>query len=453
MAITDNILINNIKNIDELSISFNYPESNIIVITGKNGKGKTSVVKSFGLISNPLIFSKSSGMKAIRPGSYIRFEIQGFENFEYTYNPKIEAIDTRDTPPKEGAVLAELPIPYGKRFDQFTLISKNDSDIRAKIAASDYKKAEKLIDFLSRVYSSNKFSNLNSTTVKGNEFYFILKDNDYYIREDHFSSGEFFLIQLFRLITSGAKLILIDELDVALDASAQTKIYPVIKELALQYKTRIVLVSHSLAFMETVEDGGLYYLEEDDESKISLEQRSFAYIKSDLYGFKGYDKYILTEDSVLENFIEFLIKKYSIISYYQYQVIGAGGSNQLETLIKKNDSKKIFCEPSCLTCIVDADIFERLKNNYTGPTAIHSCPFTDIEKYIHQNHREVLGSDYWPNYQESVNQKRASKTYWKWLQNTKGLHQNALFELLCNNNKESVEEFSKVIRDFLTLEE
>ena len=53
---------------------------------------------------------------------------------------------------------------------------------------------------------------------------------------------------------------LIDELDVALDAAAQVKLYSGIKPLLARYGSRLIVISHSLAFMNTVDDGGLYYL-------------------------------------------------------------------------------------------------------------------------------------------------------------------------------------------------
>ena len=39
-------------------------------------------------------------------------------------------------------------------------------------------------------------------------------------REDYLSSGEYFLIRLYRTIMSSARLIVIDEIDISLDAVA-----------------------------------------------------------------------------------------------------------------------------------------------------------------------------------------------------------------------------------------
>lgn len=117
---------------------------------------------------------------------------------------------------------------------------------------------------------------------------------------------------------------MIDELDVALDAVTQARLYKAIKPLLIKFEARAILISHSLAFMSAVDDGGLYYLEQNTNS-VSLERRSFGYIKSNLYGFEGYDRYILTEDEVLEGFLEYILHSRSITPFYRYKIIGVGG--------------------------------------------------------------------------------------------------------------------------------
>ena len=387
--IRDRIILENIKDISELSVEFVFPDSNIIVVTGKNGAGKTSLVKAYYLLKDPQIFTKLSGLNAVRTDSRVSYNLDGFEPFEFAFSAKVGDLDSTDTIPAPEKVVAELPVPFGERFNQFSLIAKHDSEIRTNIASSQYERADGLIDFLSKIYATNKFENLQVTKVKKYKFYFLLREDDYYIREDHFSSGEYFIIQLFRLVTSGAKLILIDEMDVALDAAAQIRIYHALKSLVLQFNARLILISHSLGFMSTVDDGGLYYLEEIG-GKISLEMRSYGYIKSDLYGFSGYERYILTEDKILEEFINFLIKRYSVIGYYQYATIGVGGVNQLQLLVEKNDQTPIFSSPENIICIVDGDSFLSLSGSYEGSTRIFSSPVPDIERYVYTRRQEFF---------------------------------------------------------------
>lgn len=447
MAI-DNISIHNVKNINKLDVDFNYPDSNVIVITGKNGVGKTTIIKSFNLLVDPNVFAKLSGENALNENSQVSFSINGIKPFSFSYNRKLGAFDSKDILPRENDIVSELPIPHGARFQRFSKIAGVDGELKVNIASTDYKEASELIDFLSQVYTSNKFSDLKSTKIKKDTFYFILKDDDYYIREDHFSSGEYFLIQLYRLIVSGAKLILIDELDVALDAAAQVNLFAAIKPILQSNNSRLIVISHSLAFMNTVDEGGLYYLEEDS-GVVSLKPRSFGYIKSDLFGFRGFDRYILTEDEVLEGFIEFIIQYYSICCYYQYIIIGVKGDNQLRGIVEKNDREQIFTDSRNILCIVDGDVYPSLSHAYNGQTRIIRSPVEDIEKYIYSNRSTLLPNIDLPTYQESTREKTASKTYWKWLTNDKGISKNYLYKLIVESELENSRQLLNEIKTFL----
>ncbi|WP_459873577.1 ATP-dependent nuclease [Endothiovibrio diazotrophicus] len=447
MAI-DKVSIRGIKNINDLDMEFEFPDSNIIVITGKNGIGKTTIIKAFHLISDPDIFAKSSGEDALGSNSIVSFSLEGIAPFGFYYNETLNAFDTKDVLPQENTIVSELPIPYGSRFQQFAKIANFDSELKANIASSNYCSATDLIDFLSNVYSSRKFDKLSATTIQKTEFYFILKNNDYYVREDHLSSGEFFLIQLFRIINSGAKLILIDELDVALDAVAQVNLYSAIKPILHKKKSRLIIISHSLAFMETVDDGGLYYLEDSSET-VSLEQRSFGYIKSDLFGFRGFDRYILTEDDTLEGFIEYLIRHYAMECHYRHITIGVGGFTQLERLIKKNDSEQIFAHHSNVMCIVDGDVFQKISESYRGPTKITSSNIQDLELYIYKNRDHLLPDIARPSYQESYKEKKASKAYWKWLTIDNDISTDELYKCIVESKNEEIMQLKNKIASFL----
>jgi len=447
-VISDIVKINNVKGVTELKAIFDFTDQKIIVVTGKNGVGKTTLVNAFKLISDPQVFNKSASLKSIRVDSSISFELYGHEKFSFSYNDKLGALDTKQLLPKKESVTAELPIPFGARFVQYASVASFDAEIRTNIASSIYQDANDLIAFLSEVYQTDKFSNLKVTRVKNRDFYFVLRESDFYIREDHLSSGEFFLIQLFRLITSGSELIVIDELDVSLDAAAQVHLFKAIKPILDKYRSRLIVMSHSLAFMSMVDDGALYLLE-NNSHEIKLEQRSFGYVKSFLYGFEGYDRYILTEDPVMEGFIDYVINKFSMATYYQHITIGVGGWNQLKLIIEKNDTENIFTDFSNVIGIVDGDAYTNISQEYRGPTQILCSPVEDIEKYILLNRESLLAEIELPTYSESVNIKRASKTYWKYLTDDKGLAINRLYQLVMDSQYENTERLAGEIRMFL----
>ena len=403
-----NIEIRNIQNVSELNVSFDFSESNIIVVTGRNGIGKTTLVRALNLIKNPKIFEDSEVFNAIKNESRVTFDLDGFESFTYSYSSKLKALDCKDRLPKQGMIAAELPIPMGQRFKQFSLISSYDTKLRENIASLEYQEATELIAFLRKVYSSDKFSGLKVTKIGRHNLYFIPNESGYYIREDHFSSGEYFLVQIFRLVTSGAKLIIIDEIDVALDASAQVNLFSSLKCILDEYGSKLIVISHSLAFMETAEDGTLYYLE-GTEGVVSLERRSFGYIKSDLYGFRGKDRYILTEDSVLVDFLNYLINKH-VDAFFKYEIIPVGGKPQIKTMAAKNDSHKVFGEPEQVIVVVDKDIFESI--GYKGSSKIYHSPVEDIEVFIWKNRERLLPDVVISDFKEARKEKKTAKTYW-----------------------------------------
>lgn len=440
--------IENVKGLVELKTTFDFSTKKIVVITGKNGTGKTTLVKAFKLISDQQVFKNTSSMNSIGKGSRISFELNDHPGFSFTYNDKLKALDTKQVLPPKDYVRSELPIPYGDRFQQFSLVAKFDSEIRANIASSDYQRAEEVRDFLSQVYPGNDhFSELKTTRVKKNQFYFILQPNDYYIREDHFSSGEFFLIQLYRLITSEAKLIIIDELDISLDASAQVHFFNAIQPFLDQYNSHLIVISHSLAFMETVDDGCLYYHEQNN-GLATLEQRSFGYIKSDLYGFLGRDRYIITEDDVLAGFIEFLIRS-NIKSFYKYEIIPVGGQPQIDALTKKNDDHAIFGPSINVIVIIDKDIQDRIK--YDGPTEVFTSPVDDIELFLWENRARLLPDVKLGSFKEADKPKKTAKTYWKKIINSGQKSPENLYQLVIDENSKETRELIEALEVFLCL--
>lgn len=436
--------IKNIKGVTDLEVTFDFSEKDVVIITGKNGSGKTTLIKAFRLLYDLQVFDKTSNANSLNLNSSVTFRLSDIApDLSLTYNAKFNALDTKQSLPSKKLVLSELPIPFGNRFEQFSLVAKFDSDIRTNIAASEYEQAEGITDFLRCIYPENEYFNeLKQTRIKQHTFYFILQESDYYIREDHFSSGEFFLIQLYRLVISGAKLIVIDELDISLDASAQVRFLDAIAPILQEHHSKLIMVTHSLALMETAREGDLYYLERNADA-ITLEQRSFGYVKSDLYGFKGRDRYIITEDEVLAGFIEYLIRNSDIRPFFSYEIIPVGGEPQVRAITEKNDELEIFSSSEKVIVITDGDIFEEVTRKYCGSTKIFSSPVNDIELYIWQHREEFLQDVQIQDFTHADREKDTAKTYWKKIISAQGRPErkrefiDRLYQIIVGNNDTS----------------
>lgn len=374
------ISIRNVQHISKIDFTFDLDDKSLLCITGKNGSGKTTLIKAIGNLINADTFTKTSAARIASAASLIRYEINGQE-IVFNYNAKLKTLDSRQTLPKnlKDRLSVELPIPYGERFNFFQKISGIDDDLRRQIVLKDYSRPEELISFLKAIYLTNKFDNLVEITVKGVPYYVIPYDDDYYLREDHFSSGEYFLISLYRRIRSHYLAIFIDEIDISLDAAAQVRLVEWLRRFKDIYQTKFVFTTHSLAMMRTVSDE-LFYMEEQADGAISIERKSYGFVKSTLFGFNGWEKYILTEDAVLSDFLKHLIDQHCARPFYQFKIIFVGGSKNTADLMQRNKSEKFLTdEYKNVIVVLDGD---QKKTALAKKENVFCIPMESVEKEL-----------------------------------------------------------------------
>jgi hypothetical protein len=80
--------------------------------------------------------------------------------------------------------------------------------------------------------------------------------------------------------------------------------------------------------IQTLGPGELVYMERTAKGA-TLTPVSFSYVKSLMFGFTGRDRYILTEDQLLNDFLEYVIRRYCPRCFYSYHVIAIGGGGQV----------------------------------------------------------------------------------------------------------------------------
>jgi ABC-type multidrug transport system ATPase subunit len=345
-----------IQHIKELYFNIDLSKNQLICIVGKNGAGKTTLVRAIQNLKFADTFTTTASPYIFNKNSLIRYTIDG-EVYEFQYNSKLLTIDTKSIVHKEikQGIYAELPIPHGERFNHFQRLSEIDEELRKSISLEEYSKPDDLIEFLSKIYKSDRFENLKEIKIKGKRYYFILKENGFYIREDYLSSGEHFIINLYKIIQRQCKLIVIDEIDISLDASAQVHLIAELRVFCEQYGVNIVFTTHSLALMETLKDAELYYME-NNNAEVSLKEVTYNYIRSELFCFQGrWDKYILVEDDVLEQYISHLINQNKTPPFFTYKIIYIGGASNVIDLMKRNEIAHFFSSPENVISILDGD--------------------------------------------------------------------------------------------------
>lgn len=368
--------IKDVRPIKALTFSIDIGRNAPLCIVGRNGAGKTTLAKTIMNFALADTFQRTTSDGALRDSSFVRYTLDG-ASFEFTYDPAVGTLSTRQPVPEslKSLIAVELPIPHGQRFNYFHTLSEADAEIRRAIILDDDTRPDALIGFLTRIYGEARYENLREVKFSRGACCFYLTEDNRYVREDYFSSGEFFLVNLFRRLQSGPRLIFIDEIDISLDAVAQARLIGELRKLCTEFSVNVVFTSHSLALMQTLDEGELLNFEIDGEQSL-LVQRSFAYVKSLLFGFRGYDRYILVEDVSAKLLIQHHITKYCLPVFYSYLIIEVGGAVQVISLLQRNQTQGFLAPANAVIAILDGDQAEKKHSN---EPATYCMPLRSLE--------------------------------------------------------------------------
>ena len=371
--------IDNVQTIERFSFELDLSKNEITCIVGRNGIGKTTLVRALNNLSHSDTFLRTGPTGIFSRDSAIRYWVDG-ERVSFYYDDNLESLNCKDIIPQNIRALCavELSIPHGSRFNFFQTVSRADRYIRRQLVLEEYNRPEELIEFLSAIYSSEKFQSLVEVEINGHSYYCILLDDGKYIREDYLSSGEYFLIHLYRTLRSSARLIVVDEIDISLDAAAQVQLLRRLRDLCAQYECNVLFTTHSLAMMRTLQDHELFYMEKCGVKTI-LANVSYSYVRSLLFGFKGWDRYILTEDIVLGEFLETLISYCNSDVFFQYKIIHIGGGSQVVDLLVRNRGGEFLADAESVIAILDGD---QSREPHASEDRVHCLPFESVEKAL-----------------------------------------------------------------------
>lgn len=375
------ITLKNIQHIREMEFDVDSDRHALICITGKNGAGKTTLVKAIRNLTNAGTFSSTSSGDIFGPLSSIAYQVDGSTIF-FSYDPTLGALDTSDDIPESlrNSIATELSIPHGERFTWYPRVSDADEDIRRARVLGRHGAPVELRSFLRDIYQTSKFDELAEVSVRKKRFYFLPLTDNKYLREDYLSSGEYFLISLYRHISRGRRLIVVDEIDIALDAAAQVRLVRNLRQLSKRYGTCFVFTTHSLAMMRTVEPQELYYMGEPSEAgQTPITNVPYNYINTLLFGFRGWDKYILTEDEVLGDFLEFVVRRYCGNLFYSYKIIYVGGSTNTTDLMHRNATESFLAESRDVITVLDGD--QRIRK-HSRRDNVYCIPLESVEKAL-----------------------------------------------------------------------
>ena len=437
------IEIKKVQHIERLSLTLDLAKNQLICIVGRNGTGKTTLVRALRNLSQSDTFVSTAPTGIFSPESVIRYWVDE-EQVTFNYDEHIESLNCKEGVPQSIKELcaAELPFPHGNRFNFFQSVSKADRDIRQQIILEEYSRPEELTKFLSDIYSSDKFRTLVETEVRGRSYYSILLEDGRYVREDYLSSGEYFLINLYRTIIGSARLYVVDEIDISLDPAAQVHLVKRLREFCAKYACNVVFTTNSLALMRTLDDHELFYMERR-EDETTLESVSYSYIRSLLFNFTGWDRYILTEDIDLSDFLEALIRHCCPSIFFTYKIIHIGGAGNVVDLLKRNRKDKFLSEPENVLAILDGDQSEK---PIAQQANVACLPLPNVEKALEHHYGE---SDF-PHRLPGGKGFNNAKDLFQKLQQDHVMSKEEINLYLIEKNKQALEPLAAKLRQFLS---
>lgn len=436
------VSIEDVQHVHSMQFALDLTQPGLMCLVGRNGVGKTTLVRALRNMSNADTFMKTAPPRIVRQGSKITYTVDGHQ-IVFTYDKGLRSLNCRQPIAESvrNAISVELPIPHGARFSFAKSAAAADDEIRRRLALNEAATPTELIDFLRAIYGTGQYAAMIEVEVKNQKFYAIANQNKTYIREDYLSSGEHFLINLYRAIKSKAKLIVIDEIELSLDAAAQARLAEYLRSFCTRYQCTILFTTHSLAIMRTLQPSELLYLD-NNGGNTTATPASYSYAKARLFGFEGWDRYILTEDSVLASFLEFLLAHKCPPFFFSSKVIYVGGGTQVVDLLTRNRVDAFLARPEAVIAVLDGD--ERGKK-HASAAGVHLTPLDHLEKALF----ELSQAD--PNFPFKYKPKQftGAKDFYAYLQQTRAATLSQIHNYLFEHHEAALQPLVDTLTAFL----
>ena len=170
---------------------------------------------------------------------------------------------------------------------------------------------------------------------------------------------------------------------------------------------------------------------------------SYNYIKTLLFGFSGWDRYILTEDAVLQDFLEAIIQRHCSKVFYRYKIIYIGGGSQVSDLLRRNEVEGFLSEAENVIAILDGD---RAGQGYAAHPRIHFLPIESVEAALFQYYREGDFPYRYPNPKQFT----GPKDLFNALQSVGVMSRTQIHSYLLQRNEESLAPLAATLNRFLS---
>jgi predicted ATPase len=412
------IYFENIKGIKKLEEPFELKlDNSLYVIIGENGVGKSTLMTTIGQLLNHNSLKNEFKGKGFE-NSYIEYILNDmiYYRWEKKSNWILTTRNEIQTYMLKIRGFFESSIVSGTRFNHLSYKNKflsfidEKNDLKSFI--DKFKKEEIISKYMSdimcreyNIYSYNFNFKYRKEVTDGDKKYEMksksikiygnLKD-DKFIPEFLMSGGEYFLLNLFKFLAnylknkSEKKLIVIDEIELALHPRAIRNLVKIINNDFLKNNFTFIIATHSLPVIYSASANNLIYLK--------MENGIMHFEKGKKAGFLAsyideklalFDRLILVEDILALEFIEYFIKNDEILNYLSenvlFQIIPLGGWNEVLNFATWNKYYS-FLKSNNILILLDGDVkkdkrfIERNENEKIEKELnIDFLPFLNIE--------------------------------------------------------------------------
>lgn len=399
---TLDIKINKLKNIFYLELSLPIKQG-LYAITGTNGIGKSTLMTVVSKVIQKSAFNNKFRSHDYAQDSFIELQYQGVINKWYIKNNKW-ACDSENEIKING--FSEGSIIHGIRFSDanFNALIKAE-----KVYSSVLKDADEfVIRNLSYILHGDDchYKNLkrikNKSSAIARKFkcipYFIEGTNGR-INQFRMSTGENMLISLLHMLNAViihngkiplVRLILIDEIELALHPAAISRLVDFLDKLSKEYNLAIYFSSHSIELLRKIKSQNLFHLQQDNGCLSIVNPCYPAYATRDIYQHSGYDFLILVEDILAKYIIENIIDENSLYKSKLINILPTGG---WENVIRMQDDicrSNLVGVGTKIVSILDGDAQNDFESSYKSKgiysnLSINFLPIQSLEKYLFDN--------------------------------------------------------------------
>ena len=437
------ITIENLKNISELKWKV-HKENGIYGIIGENGVGKSSLLTCLAQLINKETFKNEFSGVGYYDNSKITYSFNDnhmtwIKNKNTENNWRQDTNDQLVMPTIDG--FFESSILNGKRFNKVDNYIKNDLEFRHEDIinkASDfiinemnyilYGNKENLYKFHNLVQikaKRRKIKKQNTMLKKYNnstkEFsikeykYYALKLDDYekkFLKEYLFSTGEYILLQLLKFLNDYVnknnlipKLIVIDEIEIALHPLAQERLIEKLKIFCTEYNLIVIFATHSFHIIEQINKKNRFFIYKDDEKKIQIENNvNMGYLNTKLYKHQFFDYILLVEDRLSKKYLECTLSEIFELNIPRYEIITIGGADKVFEINRENKIYKYFGDAKIIS-IPDEDKKDKFKEYKDHKFIEIYIPVEkNIEDFIYKKYK-MNDNKFVSQFEEFVNKK------------------------------------------------